>query len=265
MLLIDSHCHLDFPDFADDLEGVIARAREADVEIMQSISTRLSTFPALKRLAEAHDGVFCSIGVHPHQAGEEGIDDPAPILAETDHPKVIGIGESGLDYYYDRSPRDRQARSFRNHIKACQQSSMPLIVHSRDADDDTIEILRSEMEKAPFSGEIHCFSSGRALASAAIEMGLYLGIGGMLTFKRSDELRAIVADLPLDRLLLETDAPYLAPMPHRGKRNEPAYVAFVAEVLADVHEITRDEVARTTSENFFRLFTKAERRGTQRR
>ena len=224
---------------------------------MQTIGTRLSTFDAVLAIAEADPGIFCSVGVHPHQADEEGIGDPAPLVARADHPKVIGIGESGLDYYYDNSSRSGQERSFRAHIEAAQATGLPLIVHTRDADHDTIELLRGAMAKAPFTGVIHCYSSSPELAFAAVDLGLYLGLGGILTFKRSDALRATVQALPLDRLILETDAPYLAPQPCRGKRNEPAYVVHVAETLAEVKGVPPGEIARATTDNFFRLFVKA--------
>ncbi len=256
-MLVDSHCHLDFPGLAEQRCQVIARARAADVQVMQTIATRLSTFAQLLTIAEADPGIFCSVGVHPHQADEEGIDDPQPLLARTDHPKVIGIGESGLDYYYQNSSRSAQERSFRAHIDAARQSGLPLIVHTRDADRDTIALLGDALREGPFGGVIHCYSSTPELGFAAVEMGFYLGLGGILTFKRSDELRATVRALPLDRLILETDAPYLAPQPVRGKTNEPAYVAHVAATLAEVKALPVAEIARATTDNFFRLFAKA--------
>jgi TatD DNase family protein len=256
-MLVDSHCHLDYPGLAEDEAGVVARARAAGVSVMLTIGTRLSTFERALALAERHEEVWCSVGVHPHEAGSEGIDDPEQLLRRAAHPKVIGIGESGLDHYYDRSPRDRQAASFRAHIEAARVSGLPLIVHTRDADEDTAAILEAEMARGRFTGVVHCFSSSRRLAERATGIGLHLGLGGILTFKRSDELRAIVADMPRDRLLLETDAPYLAPVPMRGKTNEPAYLVFVAQVLADVLGLDVDALARLTTDNFFRLFTKA--------
>lgn len=256
-MLVDSHCHLDFPGLAEEHAGVVERAHAAGVAVIQTIGTRLSTFDEVLAIAESDRGIFCSVGVHPHQADEEGVRDPAPLVARARHPKVIGIGESGLDYYYDNSSRARQEQSFRAHIEAARGSGLPLIVHTRDADRDTIDVLRAAMAEAPFTGVIHCYSSSPELGLAAVEMGLYLGVGGILTFKRSDELRATVRDLPLDRLLLETDAPYLAPQPFRGKRNEPAYVAHVATTLAEVKGLPVTEIARATTDNFFRLFTKA--------
>jgi TatD DNase family protein len=256
-MLVDSHCHLDFPGLVEERARVIERAHAAGVGVMQTIGTRLSTFDAVLEIVEADPGIFCSVGVHPHQADEEGIDDPAPLLARARHPKVIGIGESGLDYHYDNSSRSGQERSFRAHIEAARESGLPLIVHTRDADRDTIDLLRAAMAEAPFAGVIHCYSSSPELGFAAVEMGLYLGLGGILTFRRSDELRATVQALPLDRLILETDAPYLAPQPFRGKRNEPAYVAHVAATLAEVKAVPLGEIARATTDNFFRLFAKA--------
>ncbi|MEO1018903.1 MAG: TatD family hydrolase [Pseudomonadota bacterium] len=258
MIIVDSHCHLDNPRLAEDESEVVSRAREAGVRVMQTIGTKLSTFARTREVAERHDNVYCSIGVHPHEAGSEGISSPEPLLAEIKHPKVIGIGESGLDYYYDKSPRDRQADNFRAHIEAAREAALPLIIHTRDADEDTAAILEDEMAKGIFAGVVHCFSSSRRLAERATEVGLFLGIGGMLTFNRSDELRAIVADMPHDRIILETDAPYLAPVPYRGKINEPAYTRHVAERLAEVWETDIEEVARVTTANFFRLFNKAE-------
>jgi TatD DNase family protein len=256
-MLVDSHCHLDYPGLAEDEAGVIARARAAGVVAMQIIGTRLSTFPQTLSVAERHEGLWCSVGVHPHEAGREGIDEPGPLLRWAGHPKVIGIGESGLDYFYDHAPRDRQTASFRAHIDASRQSGLPLIVHTRDADEDMAAILEQEMARGPFKGVVHCYSSSRMLAERATALGLYLGIGGILTFKRSDELRDSVRAMPPELLLLETDAPYLAPVPKRGRTNEPAYTAFVAHVLAEVLGLDTAGVARLTTGNFFRLFAKA--------
>ncbi|HMR29775.1 MAG TPA: TatD family hydrolase [Geminicoccaceae bacterium] len=256
-MLVDSHCHLDYPGLAEDEAGVVARARAAGVTVMQTIGTRLSAFQQTLAVAERHEGVWCSVGVHPHEAGREGIDEPGPLLRWTGHPKVIGIGESGLDYFYDHAPRDRQAASFRAHIAASRQSGLPLVIHTRDADDDMATMLEQEMARGPFAGVVHCYSSGRQLGERATALGLHLGIGGILTFRRSDELRAIVADMPRQLLLLETDSPYLAPVPKRGRTNEPAYTAFVARVLADVLGTDVEDVAALTTGNFFRLFRKA--------
>jgi TatD DNase family protein len=256
-MLVDSHCHLDFPALAEDGEGVLERARAAGVRVIQTIGTRLETFDRVLALAEAEPAVFCSVGVYPHHAAKEPLRGHEPLLARAAHPKVIGIGESGLDYHYAHSPRDVQARVFRAHIEAARRSGLPLIVHTREADEDTIAVLREEMARAPFTGVVHCYSSSPALGHGAVEIGMYLGIGGILTFRRSEDLRATVRELPLERLLLETDAPYLAPEPHRGKRNEPAHVALIAAVLAEVKGVAVAEIERATTANFFRLFEKA--------
>ncbi|HLT01016.1 MAG TPA: TatD family hydrolase [Geminicoccaceae bacterium] len=258
-MLVDSHCHLDFPGLAEERDAVLARARAAGVGLMQTIGTRLETFAQVLAIAEANPEVYCSVGVHPHRAAKEPLDGPARLLEWAGHPRVIGIGESGLDYYYDNSPRDVQAAMFRVHIQAARVSGLPLIVHTREADRDTIDMLRAAMAEGSFAGVIHCYSSSPELGFAAVDMGLYLGIGGILTFKRSDQLRATVRELPLERLLLETDAPYLAPEPFRGKRNEPAYVAYVAAKLAEIKGLEVAEIEAATTDNFFRLFTKAKR------
>jgi TatD DNase family protein len=258
-VLVDSHCHLDFPPLAEERDTVIARAQAAGVGVMQTIGTRLGTFEQVLAIAEAYPGVYCSVGVHPHRAAKEPLDGPGRLVTWAAHPKVIGIGESGLDYFYDNSPRDVQADVFRVHIQAARESGLPLIVHTRDADRDTADFLRAAMADGPFTGVIHCYSSSPELGFAVVEMGLYLGLGGILTFKKSDQLRATVRELPLDRLLLETDAPYLAPEPFRGKRNEPAYIAYVAATLADIKGLAIAEIEAATTDNFFRLFTKAKR------
>jgi TatD DNase family protein len=258
-VLVDSHCHLDFPALAEERDAVLDRARAVGVGAIQTIGTRLDTFAQVVAFAEANDDVYCSVGVHPHRAAKEPLDDPAALLAWAAHPKVIGIGESGLDYHYDNSPRAVQTAVFLRHIEAARQSGLALIVHTRDADRDTADLLRAAIAEAPFTGVIHCYSSSPELGFAAVEMGLYLGLGGILTFKKSEELRATVRALPLERLLLETDAPYLAPEPFRGRRNEPAYVAHVAATLAEVKGLPLAEIERATTDNFFRLFTKARR------
>lgn len=258
-MLVDSHCHLDFKDFEEELEAVVTRAGEAGVGAMVSISTHLSKFDGVKAVAERFDNVWCSVGVHPHQAGEEGVETPDRLIELSDHPRVVGIGESGLDYYYDRSPRDRQQVSFRAHIAAARETGLPLIVHARDADEDAAAIMREEMEQGAYTGVMHCFSSGRGLAEAALDMGMYISFSGILTFKSAEELRDIARDVPEDRLLVETDAPFLAPVPNRGKRNEPAFVAHTAEVLAEVKGMDRATLETVTTDNFFRLFSRAER------
>ncbi len=258
-MLVDSHCHLDFPDFADEVDDIVARAGEAGVGTMVSISTHLSRFDGVRAMAERFDNVWCSVGVHPHHASEEGQDSPDRLIEMAAHPRVVGIGESGLDYYYDRSPRDRQQASFRAHIAAARETGLPLIVHAREADEDTADILRDEMGKGAYTGVMHCFSSGRGLAEAALELGLYISFSGILTFKNAEELRDIARDVPADRLLVESDAPFLAPIPNRGKRNEPAYLAHTAEVLADVRGMKFKALAEHTCDNFFRVFSRAER------
>ncbi|MGF1475197.1 MAG: TatD family hydrolase [Geminicoccaceae bacterium] len=257
MRFADSHCHLDYPGLVDQEQEVVERARQAGVSLLQTIATNLDRVPGAIALARRHTGITVAVGVHPHEAGRSGLIAPSPVLALADDPLVSAIGETGLDYYYDKSPRDVQAQSFRAHIQACRESGLPLVVHTRDADADTTSVLEEEMAKGPFTGVIHCYSSSRELGERAVDLGLYLGIGGILTFNRSDELRAIVADMPLDRLLLETDAPYLAPVPYRGKTNEPAYVPYIAETLAKVKGVNVAEIAERTTENFSTLFPKA--------
>lgn len=258
-MLVDSHCHLDFKDFEGELDDVVARAGAAGVGTMVSISTHLSKFEGVKAVAERFDNVWCSVGVHPHQAGEEGVDSPDRLVELAQHPRVVGIGESGLDYYYDNSPRDRQQISFRAHIEAARETGLPLIVHARDADEDAADIMRDEMEKGAYTAVMHCFSSGRGLAEAALEMGMYISFSGILTFKNAQELRNIARDVPEDRILVETDSPFLAPIPNRGKRNEPAFVTHTAEVLAEVRGMDRNALETATTDNFFRLFSRAQR------
>ncbi|WP_207478633.1 TatD family hydrolase [Arenibaculum pallidiluteum] len=259
-MLVDSHCHLDFPDFAEERDEVVARAERAGVGRMVTISTHLSRFDRIRAIAEAYPSVYCSVGVHPHNAGEELAEVSVDRLVDlARHPKVVGIGESGLDYYYDKSPRDAQAASFRLHCRAAAVAGLPLIVHSRDAEEDTAAILAEEGAGKGLRGVMHCFSSARYLAEKALELGFYISFSGILTFKNSDELRTIARDVPLDRLLVETDAPYLAPVPKRGKRNEPSFVAHTAAVLAEVKGVAPAELARVTTENFLRLFDRMPR------
>jgi TatD DNase family protein len=253
-LLVDSHCHLDFPDFAAERDAVIGRARAAGIDTMLTIGTRLDQFSGVRAIAEAYDGVWCSVGAHPHEAADHAALNSEEILALADHPKVVGIGETGLDFHYDLSPRDVQERVFRAHIAASRESSLPLIIHAREADSEIARILE---EQQPPPGVLHCFSSGRALAEAALALGFYISISGIVTFRNAEELRGIVRDLPLDRLLVETDSPYLAPVPYRGKRNEPAFVVATAAAVATLKEIDLPNLAAVTRENFFRLFTKA--------
>ncbi|EKV31510.1 Putative deoxyribonuclease YcfH [Caenispirillum salinarum AK4] len=256
-MLVDSHCHLDFPDFAEDFEGVLARAREAGVGHMLTICTHITKFGKVLALAEAHEQMTCTVGIHPHEAGNEPETDAATLLEKARHPKVVGFGETGLDFFYDHSPREEQKRSFRSHIQAARDMQLPIVIHTRNADDETSAILEEEVGKGAFPGLIHCFSSGPELAEKAVELGLYISLSGILTFKKSGELREIAARVPLDRLLVETDAPYLSPVPKRGKRNEPSFVAHTAKVLAEVKGVSMKEVEETTTANFFRLFSKA--------
>ena len=256
-MLVDSHCHLDYLDKDGDLDAVLERARAAGVERLVTIGTKLSTFPAVLAIAERYDQVTCSVGVHPHEAAAEGQSGPDRLIALAGHPKVVGIGESGLDYHYENSPREAQRESFLAHIAAARATGLPLIVHTRDADGDTAAILRDEYAKAPFRGVLHCFTAGPELAAAALEIGFYISLAGVVTFKKSEALRETVREVPLDRLLVETDSPYLAPVPMRGKRNEPAYVAHTAKALADLLELSPKVVAEVTGKNFGTLFGKA--------
>ena len=256
MMLVDSHCHLDFPDFADELDEVIARAQASGIARMVTICTRVKKFDDVRAVAERYDAVYCSVGTHPHNAAEETDVTADHLIRMAAHPKVVAIGEAGLDYYYDHSPRQEQRAGLIRHIEAARETGLPLVIHSRDADDDMVEILTDEMGKGAFPALLHCFSSGRDLAIKGVELGLYVSFSGILTFKKADELRAIAAELPADRLLVETDAPYLAPVPNRGKRNEPSYVVHTAEVLARTRGVDLAEISARTTENFFRLFKK---------
>ncbi len=255
--LIDSHCHLDFPDFGEELDEVVARAGRAGISHMVTISTHLSRFEGVRAVAERFPNVFCTVGIHPHEAGTEKEVSADELVELTNHPKVVGIGETGLDFYYEHSPRDVQERQFRTHIEAARRTGLPLIVHTRDADTDTIRILEEEHGKGAFPGLIHCFSASRELAERMVGIGLYISFSGIVTFKKADELRDVARILPEDRILVETDSPYLAPVPRRGKRNEPAFTAFTAARIAEVRGVSAAEIARTTTANFKRLFAKA--------
>lgn len=259
-MLVDSHCHLDFPEYAGERDAVIERAREAGVGAILTISTRLSTFEGVREIAEAFDDVYCSVGVHPHQAdAEDGATDAQALVARCSHPRVVGIGETGLDYYYEHSSRERQRAGFRAHLAAAREAGLPVIVHTRDADSDTMDILREECGKGHVSGLVHCFTASAALARCALELGFYISFSGIVTFKKADKLQAIAKDVPIDRLLVETDAPFLAPVPKRGKRNEPAFVVYTAEKMAELKGMAPEALAEATTDNFFRLFTKAEK------
>lgn len=258
-MLVDSHCHLDFPDFAAELDAVVGRARAAGIGRLVTISTRVKRHGQVLAIAERFPEVFCSVGTHPNHAHEEPDIDANALTVIAKHPKVVAIGEAGLDYFRNTSPREAQAAGLRHHIAAARETGLPLVIHSRDCDADMARILKEESGKGAFPAILHCFTGGRDLAFTAIELGHYVSFTGILTFKTSDALRAIAAALPADRIMVETDAPYLAPLPYRGKRNEPAYVAETAKVLADARGVSADEIARQTTENFFRLFNKVPR------
>lgn len=258
--IVDSHCHLDFPDFNGELPDLLARARAAGVTRMVTICTRLRNEPSVRAIAEAHEGVFYAAGTHPMSAAEEPMATVDQLVALARHPKFVGIGESGLDYHYTAESAEVQKLSLRLHITAAQETGLPLIIHARAADEDMAAILTEGFKERPYSCVMHCFSSGAALAQAALELGFYLSMSGIATFPKSQDLRDIFAAAPVERILLETDSPYLAPIPHRGKRNEPAYTAFTAKTGAGLYGMTEAAFAAQTSANFDRLFTKAARR-----
>ena len=258
-MLVDSHCHLDFADFEPERDDIVQRALDARVRRMVTISTRVKKFDTIRAIAEAYDSVYCSVGTHPNNAHEE-LDITADDLVRlSEHPKVVAIGEAGLDYHYDYAPPEAQRQGFLVHIEAARRTQLPLVIHARSADEDMAEILERETEKGAFPFILHCFSSGRALAEKGIALGGYVSFSGILTFKNSPEIREIATIVPRDRLLVETDAPFLAPLPHRGKRNEPSFVQHTAAVLAETIGVSNDEVARITSDNVFRLFSKMPR------
>ena len=246
-MLVDSHCHLDFPGLRDDLDGVLRRARAAGVGEMLAICTRLDRFAALRELVAGRDALWCSVGVHPHEAGEGGVESPAALLAAARHPEVVAIGETGLDYHYEHSPRDVQRRCFRHHVAAARESGLPLVIHSRDADEDMAAMLAEEAKAGAFGGVIHCFTAGERLAETALSLGLYISFSGIVTFKNAAHIRDIAR---------ETDSPYLAPVPHRGKRNEPAFVADVAAFVADLRGMSAAALAALTTRNFRALFAR---------
>jgi len=264
MHVIDSHCHLDFDSLAEDREAVLRRAAEAGVDLMVTISTRVKRFDEIRAIVEAHENVFCSVGTHPHNADEE-LDVTADELVKlSQHPKVVAIGEAGLDYHYDNAPVDAQAQSFRTHIAAARQTGLPLVIHAREADDDVAAILEEESAKGAFPFVLHCFTAGPELAKRGLALGGYLSASGVLTFKKSDALREIFAEAPIDSLLVETDAPYLSPEPHRGQTNEPSRVIHTAAKLAEVKGVSEEEIGRITTDNFFRLFSKVPRQAAMR-
>ena len=256
MTLIDSHCHLDFPDFADDLDAVVARAHAAGVERMITIGTKVAKAARVAEIAERYESVFFTVGTHPHEAAGEGAADLAAMRRLAAHGKCVGVGETGLDYHYNTAPPDVAERVFRAQIGLARELSLPLVIHSRDADDDMARILKDEMGQGRFSAIMHCFTSSRALAETALELGLSISFSGVVTFKNSAELRAIARDVPLDRILVETDAPYLAPVPHRGKRNEPAFVVATARVIAETRGLEPAALAAATRANTLRIFSR---------
>lgn len=259
-MLVDHHCHLDFPQLAADRDGIVARAKAANVGVMVTISTRIRQLPTLLDICAAHDNIYCSVGTHPHNADEERGILADEIVRLSEHAKVVAIGEAGLDYYYKHSSPEAQAEGFRRHIAAARRTDLPLEIHTRDADDDTLAILEDEHARnGAFPAILHCYTGGPKLAKRAVELGLYVSFTGVVTFKKSEALRDIARDVPLDRLLVETDAPFLAPEPYRGKTNEPSYVVHTAETLAKVKGVSPAELANATTDNFFRLFRKAKR------
>ncbi len=258
-MIVDSHCHLDYEGLSENLPALLQRCDEVGVGLMLSISSRVKNFPRLLEIAEAHENVFCTVGTHPHNAHEELDVTVADLVRLSNHPKVVGIGEVGLDYHYDLAPRGAQMQGFRRHIAAARETGLPLIIHSREAEDDTARVLEEEMAKGTFKAVLHCFTSKQWLATRAVELGLLVSFSGILTYKNAEDLRVAAKALPLDRLLVETDAPFLAPVPFRGKDNEPSFVVKTLEQLATVRGLTRDEMAKITSDNFFRYFSKVQR------
>lgn len=255
--ITDSHCHLDFPDFEGQIDEIVARAAEAGVTRMVTIATKLANVPKVQAIAEAHDPVYFAAATHPMSAADQPLATVEELVALADHPKFVGIGETGLDYHYTADSKEIQQESLRVHIEAARQTKLPLIIHARDADDDIARILTEEHSAGAYTCVMHCFSSGPVLARAALDLGFYLSMSGIATFPKSSDLREIFADAPLDRILVETDSPYLAPPPHRGKRNEPAFTAHTARVGAEVFGLDYADFARATQDNFDRLFWKA--------
>ena len=256
MSLIDSHCHLDFPDFAGELDAVVERAQAAGVERMITIGTKVEKAARAAEIAERYDSVYFTVGTHPHEAAGEAAADFAAMRRFAAHPKCVGIGEAGLDYHYNYAPPDVAKRVFRGQIALARELGLPLVIHTRDAEDDTAAILKDEMGQGRFAALLHCFTSSRALAETALELGLMISFSGVVTFKKSEDLRDIARDVPLDRILVETDAPYLAPVPHRGKRNEPAFVAATARAVAEAKGVAFEALADATRANTLRLFSK---------
>ncbi len=257
-MLIDSHCHLTFPDFKEDCNQVIIRARESGVKLMVTISTKITQATEIIALADSYDDIVCSIGIHPHEVENEPEINVEDLIKLLKHPKVVGVGETGLDYFYEHSCRETQKRSFRNHIIASRRTRLPVIIHTRDADEDTKFILEEEYSKGEYPGLIHCFTAGEDLARTVLDMGFYISISGIATFKNASDLREVIKMIPLERLLVETDSPFLAPVPFRGKRNEPSFVRHTAEMLAEIKDVSVEDVIKVTGDNFFSLFQKAQ-------
>lgn len=256
-MFIDSHCHLNYKGLVEDQAGVLARARAAGVSGMLSISTRAAEWDDVIGVADRESDVWASVGIHPHDADSHAEVETATLVAKAAHPRVIGIGETGLDYYYDRSDRERQRTSFRNHIAAARESGLPLIVHTRDAEEDTAAILTEEMGKGAFTGVIHCFTASAEFARKALDLGLFISLSGIVTFKNARDLQDTARGLPLERLLIETDSPFLAPVPHRGRPCEPAFVVDTARFAAQLRQLPVEALAEATTANFFTLFAKA--------
>ena len=256
-MFVDSHCHLNFDDYQEDLDEVIDRAKSVGIGTMLNICTKLDEASAIIEIAQSRPGIYCTVGVHPHEA-KEAVDAgnlPAELRRLATENKVVGLGETGLDFYYEHSPRAEQTQSFKGHIQVAKETGLPLIIHTRDAEEETVKCLDSE--KGNVSGVFHCFSGSQHLADKALEMGFYISVSGIVTFKKADELREVIKTVPLERMLLETDAPYLAPVPMRGKRNEPAFMIHTAEFVADLKGVSMEKLAESTSKNFSDLFLKA--------
>lgn len=257
-MLVDSHCHLNYKAIAEHQGDILARARNSGVATMLNISTRESEWDEVIALAETQSDIWASVGIHPHEADQHIAIDAAKLIERAAHPRVIGIGETGLDYYYDKSDRKQQQTSLRSHIAAARDTGLPVIVHTRDAENDTIDILRDEMKSGHFSGVIHCFTASADFARKVLDLGFYISLSGIVTFKNATDLQAIAKWLPQDRLLVETDAPFLAPVPHRGKPGEPAFVVDTAKFIAGLREVDENEIFSATASNFFHLFNKAQ-------
>jgi TatD DNase family protein len=258
-MIVDSHCHLDFPELAADRPGMLARARAAGVERMVTISTRVERFDEIRAIAEAHDEVWCSVGTHPHHSDQELHIETDDLVRLAEYPKCVAIGEAGLDYFYDNAPKDAQETGFRRHIAAARITGLPLVIHARQADEMTAAILREEAGQGAFPFVLHCFTGGMELARTGLDLGGYISFSGIITFKNAEGIRDVARMVPADRYLVETDAPYLAPIPHRGQTNEPAYTRHTAEYLASVRAVSPETVFDETTDNFFRLFSRAKR------